>query len=406
MSTMPESSDNMPSNDRELSDIGKELVRLKDNTNYANNMIIKARGIRDRSFVFLLFPFISLILLLIPQEGFIGYEFARIVRNGLQIDFSSLSFYLIIFLLLILLFSSPSIYFHTQFRRWQSTLNKTYKEIEEVSLRSPQLRVNYLQKQFASLNARAGRINWIDSRRRQRSEGLRLNIGDILAKLEELQIAKEEGKKIRENPDEVIPGWDDAQFMLTQWEELLNDEERELQGERNWKIMSIGIALLYLVLLLLAIPFFRANDKSYDVFGIPFSIVVWGGLGSFAAILYKFYKSPRRVNFEIEFRWLIARPIIGIIMGALAYLALISSLLIFNATSSGASQQVDFQETGQFAQFWIVAFLAGFSDKFYEKIIEWLTGKFTTGAEQGNSKDTEKTQSENELSNGNTDVKS
>ncbi len=339
--------------------------------------------------VVILMPIYTLML---SQIG--GGNIAELVSRSLGFQITVFQILAALFTISLLLMFIMWLPLRSSSRNIEKELASIDNEIEEIYQLSSNLRLTFFQKQFLHLSSKSGRINWIDKERREQSEKLRLSVGNILSRLEELQVSS---KAVKVQPGEVLPDWDDAQFALTQWDELLNDEERELQGERNWKMMSIGIAFAYLILLFLAIPLFRDENKTYDVFGIPFSIIVWGGLGSFAAILYKFYKSPRRVNFEIEFRWLIARPIIGTIMGALAYLALVSGSLIFNVTTSETTPAVDLQKSGQLAQFWIVAFLAGFSDKFYEKIIELLVGKFGTGKENDSESYVEKTESKVEI---------
>ncbi|MGB5595592.1 MAG: hypothetical protein WBM62_16370, partial [Crocosphaera sp.] len=72
--------------------------------------------------------------------------------------------------------------------------------------------------------------------------------------------------------------------------------------------------------------FFSFNRVQFENFklpiiDIPVWVIFWGALGSLSAILYHFYTENKRVKFSKEFRWLIARPIIGIVMSAVAYLA-------------------------------------------------------------------------------------
>lgn len=350
--------------------LGDLLQRKEYVQGYLNSDI----SFREAMLVLLIMPFVLVFMFLITPTGLSLYQS---ITNALNIQITPSAFYLSFFFIFLFLSSLPSLYFQVRASRRTRRLNQLEKEIEEAYLLSPSMRLRYLQKQLMFISAKSGRINWIDSKRRERSEKLRMEIGDMLATLEVI-------RKSEKTPTglEAIPDWDDAQFRLTQWSELISDEERELRGERNWKLMSVGIALVYLVMIFYAIPLFGNEDGTNNIFGLPLPIVLWSGLGSFAAILYRFYKSPRRVNFEIEFRWLIARPIIGIIMGGLAYLALISGLLVFNITKPGDTPSLDLQKSGQLAQYWIVAFLAGFSDKFYEKIIEWLVGKITLGVEQ------------------------
>jgi hypothetical protein len=277
-------------------------------------------------------------------------------------------------------------YYHYAARRLKRELLDIDAEIEEAYLLSPSQRLKYFQKQYFQLTSRSITIKWFDAKSRDPSDELRLNIGNMLVALE---AAKNRGKLQQIEPRQMLPEWDNIQTGLAQWDELLQDEERELIDQKNWKLGSIGIALLYLSLLIAAIPFF---DTVKNIFGVPFPILFWSAVGSFAAILYRFYKSPRRINLEIEIRWLFARPLIGIVMGILAYLALVAGLFIFGSAPSETAPDTQ-PSLGTLAQFWIVAFLAGFSDKFYEKVIEWLVGKFGAGSENESESYVEETKS-------------
>jgi len=74
----------------------------------------------------------------------------------------------------------------------------------------------------------------------------------------------------------------------------------------------------------LAVSASRINFQTspLQLFGVPVGVILWGAAGSLAAILYRFYTEQGRIRFATEFRWLIARPIIGIIMGGVVFIAL------------------------------------------------------------------------------------
>ncbi len=63
-------------------------------------------------------------------------------------------------------------------------------------------------------------------------------------------------------------------------------------------------------------------------------------------------------------------------MGAVVYLALVSGMVLFGVTPSAASQpNVASAPSGRIEVYWIISFLAGFSDKFYIGIINLLVEK-------------------------------
>ncbi|MCI5163001.1 MAG: hypothetical protein D3917_13490 [Candidatus Electrothrix sp. AX5] len=166
---------------------------------------------------------------------------------------------------------------------------------------------------------------------------------------------------------------EDAEFIAKTVETILekNKQQKKEDSVLRWAVHAL--ILIYISMILLAI--FGLNHEKWTtttnlpLIGIPVSVVLWAAFGSLAAILYRFYtKEFKRISAEIK--WLTARPVIGVIMGSLMYLSLKSGTIIFGAESSDESKMYIY---------WIVAFLGGFSDKFFESIIDSLTGKITSG---------------------------
>lgn len=150
-------------------------------------------------------------------------------------------------------------------------------------------------------------------------------------------------------------------------------ERQSTERRLHWVvpvIVGVYIALIVAVVVLFGRRWTVASE--IPVVGVPWSVVLWAAIGSLAAILYRFYTHrPSRLSEEI--RWLFARPIIGIIMGAVVYLAVMSGLFIF-----GGSTVADVSlGTSRAPLWWLVAFLAGFSDKFFEMIIRAVGERFT-----------------------------
>lgn len=167
-----------------------------------------------------------------------------------------------------------------------------------------------------------------------------------------------------------------VQGYLNSLSELVSREEQEQKEERYWQYAAIGIIIVYVIALVFAARIDFVSTTPRYFFGVPQSVILWGAAGSLAAILYRFYTEQGQIRFATEFRWLIARPIIGIIMGGVVYIALNSGLILLtssntaqNAAGAAASPPVHINS------FWIVAFLAGFSDKFYLGVIDLLVAR-------------------------------
>ena len=154
--------------------------------------------------------------------------------------------------------------------------------------------------------------------------------------------------------------------------EMKEKEKQELARQRSELstsakvlIMVYGVGIVALIVVGWVTDF---GMVEMPVVGIPLSVLLWSVIGSLAAILYRFYKNQIRKSeqIEIEERWLLARPIIGIIMGMVTYLIIIAGLFVFGSATPEGNPSTK----PQFL--WVAAFLAGFSDRFWEGFIDKL----------------------------------
>ena len=127
--------------------------------------------------------------------------------------------------------------------------------------------------------------------------------------------------------------------------------------------------------LIIGTIYFGKNDwiplTTIPVIAVPLSIIVWSAIGSLSAILYRFYHW-RRGQVFYEVRWLIARPIFGIVMGCMSYMIAMSGLLLFESTVEFTNAPTNL---AHFYLFYVLAFLAGFSDRVFEAIVRVVIGK-------------------------------
>ncbi|MGK7926176.1 MAG: hypothetical protein AB4290_13195 [Spirulina sp.] len=266
------------------------------------------------------------------------------------------------------------------------------QQILEDQLYSDEYNLIDLKKAIAKVNANVNRINSIVSIQEELEEKEK----DVLELIKTLsnRIAKEiiEDTEKRERLFERLQKAE--RFILEnknledQKEIIIQQAEfeaksvnaiilRELQVRNEEKALRYLVPILILVYISLIISTIIVGNfiiwdytTTIPILGIPISVILWAALGSLAAVLYRFYTQQFGKITE-EIRWLIARPIIGIIMGCLSYLAIISGLIIFGNTSPS----LETTENSRLYVFWIIAFLGGFSDRFFESIIDVLAGK-------------------------------
>lgn len=138
--------------------------------------------------------------------------------------------------------------------------------------------------------------------------------------------------------------------------------------ENDLQFRVFLLLLLYISGITLAIVFGKdlwTSNFSIPWLGIPISIVFWSAIGSLANMLYKYYKRQNLGDIQQELRWVWARPLLGIIMGAITYLVVVSGLILVGAATP---QNVSLEIKPEIL--WLFAFLGSFSDKVFEGVIE------------------------------------
>ena len=269
-------------------------------------------------------------------------------------------------------------------QRAGASLEDDIKKIEEeillIRTDTPGHQREYLEEEVRRLTNVTARVFLDNPERSALANQWREQAEDILRQVESYQ--NSDGWSGR------VPDLSEAQSLISSINELILREENELREQRNWRSLAMGIMVVYIIGLVAIVLLTGAAQSNaiVPVFGIPISVILWGAMGSLAAILYKFYTERQRVRFDLEVRWLIARPIIGIIMGGVAYLGLVAGLVLLNTGStSGAAGVNTSTPPGRLEVYWIIAFLAGFSDKFYLRIINLLVEK-TVGEDEDKNK--------------------
>lgn len=115
-------------------------------------------------------------------------------------------------------------------------------------------------------------------------------------------------------------------------------------------------------------------DKNWimPIVSVPVTVVLWSLIGSLAAMLYRFNRSSDS-DLEDPLRWLFTRPLTGMVMGMIVYLMIKGTLIVSDsqlAIGSLGSQEV----------IWLVAFLAGFSDRFSDFVLNLIVGRLGAAA--------------------------
>lgn len=107
---------------------------------------------------------------------------------------------------------------------------------------------------------------------------------------------------------------------------------------------------------------------------VPLPILIWSAIGSFTSILYRFNNSGD-MGIQDPIRWLFTRPLTGIVMGIVAYFVVLTGLLAIGSQNPSLVP-INTSTLGSTAILWLVAFIAGFSDRFADGILKTLVGRF------------------------------
>jgi hypothetical protein len=256
---------------------------------------------------------------------------------------------------------------NTRLKKLELAVEKNREELERKKLLDPQVRLENLYQDYRKIAEASGRVFFESTKRYEVAQKWRRDIGSHL-------------EHLRQNPAVETELLNEVQYLLGSLKEIIDREKREQKGQMRWQISNIIVIIFYITSLtaIMLIAWIKPpsnNAVAVPYISVPVWALIWGALGSLSAILYKFYIVKRRVKFSIEFQWLIARPIIGILMSAVAYLAVTSGLILLGAKSSSSlANELDASNNAtRFTA--IVCFLAGFSDRVYLGIINLLVSK-------------------------------
>jgi len=165
--------------------------------------------------------------------------------------------------------------------------------------------------------------------------------------------------------------------------------EIEMFGAESSKIsFVIVVAIIYIFAMVAGLAIgtdlidFSSEAKILNtklLMGIPQPIWVWSVIGSFTSMLFRAGNFPF-ANKNEAVRWLLFRPIVGIVMGVMTYLMVTAGLIVFAGTSTAQTPQL----------LWIIAFVGSFSDTLSVNLMQQLIGRFKVDGKQLSTPDATK----------------
>ncbi|WP_445637317.1 hypothetical protein NSTC745_02406 [Nostoc sp. DSM 114161] len=214
--------------------------------------------------------------------------------------------------------------------------------------------------------------------------------------------SKEHAKEDEEKKDESIYVLSDeaqaAVGIMTEIEERRLIVEKLVRSDRVRQNFTIMVVTIYIgaviILTIRAYLQFGSNSKfivgndlgqtKLAFLGIPWPVVIWSLIGSFAAMIYRFNRQPI-YDFTDAIKWMLTRPTQGVVLGSAFYLVLASGLFLLTGGASGSTSSGVGKVTTEIIL--VLSFLVGFSDKFADSVFNALVDKYS-GKEPKSTEDT------------------
>jgi hypothetical protein len=204
-------------------------------------------------------------------------------------------------------------------------------------------------------------------------------IEQLVEKLDEEQLT---GRDIDVLSDEAQA----AVGVITELEKRQLVVEKLVQLDHQRRNWTVGVVIAYIafiiaIIVLLSIQWgsqFIVGEVSLSqlrlpLLGIPWPVIVWSLIGSFAAMIHRFNRRPIH-DFGDAVKWMLTRPFQGVVLGSALYLVLVSGLFLL--TGGAASNPAGLIVADEVIL--VLCFLVGFSDRFADGIFNTLVEKYST----------------------------
>ncbi len=173
--------------------------------------------------------------------------------------------------------------------------------------------------------------------------------------------------------------------VMTEIEERRLVVEKLVRQDRNQRRLTIFTVISYIALVvglmiscILQGTRFQTGTVEMEtlklpLIGIPWPVIVWSLIGSFAAMIHRFNRMPI-YDFSDAVKWLLTRPVQGAVLGSAFYLVLMAGLFLL---ASGATKDATGASKLKDEVVLILSFLVGFSDRFADSTFNALVETYS-----------------------------
>jgi hypothetical protein len=159
------------------------------------------------------------------------------------------------------------------------------------------------------------------------------------------------------------------------WSDLiaLGHSEERLVGRLRWATGGMIVAFLVLIVAatLIAPRLIKVNEP-IPLLGIPPSVLLWSFFGSFVALLMRFIRRKFWAVSDL-FKWFLARSLVGLIMGAILYLAVVAGFFVFGTIIGSPTSTLSVLPRPEIV--WLLAFVGASNDRIAERVLSTVTGQ-------------------------------
>ncbi len=164
--------------------------------------------------------------------------------------------------------------------------------------------------------------------------------------------------------------------------ESASTEARISSENEQKKLLWIAIGYVVLLIAVMAVLSYVLWDRTDPIIAyVPVPILQWSFIGGVIAVLYRMAYRQNTPGVSL-YIWVVAKPIIGIAMGALIYFLVLSGMFVLTSYTQQTATQTPIFPGGQRSQASVnvsvfllcaLAFIGGFSEQFSTGLIKRIT---------------------------------
>ena len=132
------------------------------------------------------------------------------------------------------------------------------------------------------------------------------------------------------------------------------------------KLFWITLTYTTIFLVIITIGTYLLWDQpNFSIAYVPIDVLEWAFIGGMIGVLYRLAYHPHALEKANFTAWIVAKPVIGVVMGGLIYYLAVSGSIFLNGSSTIKNTEL----------LDVIAFIGGFSDKLTISLINKIIDK-------------------------------